>query len=551
MSEFQRRQRDLRVAVVAFVGTEDEFGLTARKPFQPTSNAGKYAFMTTDAKLDAFNDWLQSQIDSKVLGIDGVRKGRANWSGKYVESAYKKGLVRAYTDAHKERLDKESDFYRGGKEQFLHSAFASPEAMSKIKLLATRSFENMKGFTDAERAMLNRVLADSMTKGLGARATAKAMTERIDTLTRTRAMTIARTEIIHAHAEGQLDAFTLLGVEELGVMAEWSTAGDLTVCSQCDDLARRGPYTIKEARGMIPAHPNCRCAWMPTTEEKEKDPEKKVEKTKKDDEGTQKVKEFQPMSASSYVAKTAEAPARLALLRQDLEKAITAGEMEKVREIRTKMTDLGSKEYASAAKIDPRLQLPAELRGSFKFDPNTVPEGQDRYKAIAAKSVMESMVHKSNIPDFEIKTHLTASYSHRASFSQPSNGVAYLNMGTHSETKTWIHELAHSIEYGDPEISKATKAFLMKRSNGALPEKMSHLTGQGGYRYHEEAYRDEFVARGSHAYAGKVYPDQATELVTMGMERLFADPRSFAQQDPEYFDFILNLLQVPVKKPTT
>jgi len=41
------------------------------------------------------------------------------------------------------------------------------------------------------------------------------------------------------------------------------------VCSECSDL-EGNVYTIKEAHGMIPLHPNCRCAWKPHIELKGK-----------------------------------------------------------------------------------------------------------------------------------------------------------------------------------------------------------------------------------------------------------------------------------------
>ena len=70
------------------------------------------------------------------------------------------------------------------------------------------------------------------------------------------------TQGIHAHSEGQLDSFEKLGVEEVGVMAEWITAGDDRVCERCAVL-EGAVLKVKEARGLIPRHPNCRCAWLP------------------------------------------------------------------------------------------------------------------------------------------------------------------------------------------------------------------------------------------------------------------------------------------------
>jgi len=45
------------------------------------------------------------------------------------------------------------------------------------------------------------------------------------------------------------------------------TAGDDKVCPRCEDIADSGPYTIDEARGLIPAHPSCRCAFDPVEDD--------------------------------------------------------------------------------------------------------------------------------------------------------------------------------------------------------------------------------------------------------------------------------------------
>ena len=45
-------------------------------------------------------------------------------------------------------------------------------------------------------------------------------------------------------------------------MAEWSTAGDDMVCPSCGEL-EGVIMTVKEARGLLPYHPNCRCSWIP------------------------------------------------------------------------------------------------------------------------------------------------------------------------------------------------------------------------------------------------------------------------------------------------
>lgn len=41
------------------------------------------------------------------------------------------------------------------------------------------------------------------------------------------------------------------------------TAGDDDVCPTCEEISEDGPYSINAARRLIPAHPNCRCVFVP------------------------------------------------------------------------------------------------------------------------------------------------------------------------------------------------------------------------------------------------------------------------------------------------
>ena len=66
---------------------------------------------------------------------------------------------------------------------------------------------------------------------------------------------------VRAHNEGQLDSLESLGVDEIGVMVEWSTA--MNACKLCQPM-EGVVFTIKEARGMLPRHVNCRCAYLPS-----------------------------------------------------------------------------------------------------------------------------------------------------------------------------------------------------------------------------------------------------------------------------------------------
>ena len=249
--DLRKRLINISKAIKNFIVTEDEFGLKKPKPISLLQRT--YQFRTSSQKLKVFQDWLRNQINDGFLA---VRVGK-NWSDVYVESAYKKGLERAYLDTHKKQFAVQPvDKYIGGREQFLQATFWAPETIEKIQLLATRTFEELKGVSGAMSQQINRILAEGLTNGYGPEKIARNMDNAIKKIDRTRARVIARTEVIHAHAEGQLDGFKKLGIDEVSAEVEWLTAGDAKVCEQCASMEGMR-YKIDEAHGLIPLHPNC------------------------------------------------------------------------------------------------------------------------------------------------------------------------------------------------------------------------------------------------------------------------------------------------------
>lgn len=43
-------------------------------------------------------------------------------------------------------------------------------------------------------------------------------------------------------------------------------------------------------------------------------------------------------------------------------------------------------------------------------------------------------------------------------------------------------------------------------------------------------------------YVGKHYPSGDTEILSMGLEKLYDSPLDFAEKDPEFFKFLLGIL---------
>ena len=140
-------------------------------------------------------------------------------------------------------------------------------------------------------------------------------------------------------------------------------------------------------------------------------------------------------------------------------------------------------------------------------------------------------------------------------------GLVQMDHG--ADPGTMVHELSHLLE-ADRETLERAVAFLSRRTAGdPIEAVLDDYLGR----------RDKFHDPRLDAYAGRIYPASAagdaagyhrtrlagapghppaqlkkgdrgdidvsaTEILSMGMERLWRDPQGFARADPEYFDFI-------------
>lgn len=245
---------------------QDALDLMRRFPKVQFATNTRWQFATSSEQVQAFQAWLKQQLASTLRN----QTEEELWH-RYALAGYLKGAGRAFDDVNAKRRSltigadddskKRLDFYNGSREQFLRDSFARPVAVDKVKLLAGRSFDDLEGVTDQMSLRMSRTLTDGLVEGKSPRDIGRDLAEEVD-LGMERALTVARTEIIRTHAEGQLDAMEALGVEQVGVAVEWSTTGDDKVCEECEPL-EGVVLDIDEARNMIPRHPNCRCAWVP------------------------------------------------------------------------------------------------------------------------------------------------------------------------------------------------------------------------------------------------------------------------------------------------
>lgn len=282
---------------------EDCFGLNpdgggfAAHASMVTTGRLAFDYPRSAEKVNEFMKWVDKQIQAGILETTTrTQLGRAveeAWQNQYVTSAYQKGILRA----RQEMASKGYDVPSIPDASALYGAFNQPFHMDRVGLIYSRVYSGLKGITALMDTQISRVLAQGMADGDNPRVLARLLTKTItgpvgdlsltDTLGRfipaeRRAEVLARTEIIRAHHEATMQEYRNYGVEGVNVEVEWMTAGDDRVCDECASMEGQ-VFTLDEADGMIPVHPQCRCCAVaiPASEEA-----RGGEATAPDEEGT-------------------------------------------------------------------------------------------------------------------------------------------------------------------------------------------------------------------------------------------------------------------------
>lgn len=264
-TELTIRFERLKKAIYDLIQREDAMGIVRNT---------RWKFLNSPQQYEAFKTWLYAESLKEILGGAAVKPDES-WLVQYVSEAFKKGLGRAFDDTRPAAVwtgisptESKLDFYKGTRSEFMSSSFTTPVSIDKIKLLAARSYDDLKGVTDTMATQMGRELIDGMARGDSPRTVARNLASKVE-IGRKRALTIARTETVRAHAEGQLEALEKLGVEDISVMVEWTTSdirktklGNPSPCPLCAPL-RGIVLTLEEAKGLLPRHPNCMCSFKP------------------------------------------------------------------------------------------------------------------------------------------------------------------------------------------------------------------------------------------------------------------------------------------------
>lgn len=223
-----------------------------------TPRPGAFDFPSNEEKVREFRGWLDEQVDRGILETATFERRGAHeqWQSTYLRQSYEKGVTHA-DDA----LVREGVIDRG---QAMDDVFRAPKHADGVGLIYTRAYDELRGVTEAMDQQISRNLAEGLSQGLNPQETGRMINDRVDNVGLHRGRMIARTETIRAHSEGGLNRYEELEgrLEGVAVLAEHVTAEDGDLCARCAALAGE-TYTVKEARGRIPVHPNCRCTFVP------------------------------------------------------------------------------------------------------------------------------------------------------------------------------------------------------------------------------------------------------------------------------------------------
>lgn len=279
-ADLSRRWQHARRDVLRAVGEADGFGLERRGSYQIG------ALAQGGGSLHSFQNWLEGTLRQTVIAPGGI--------DQYIQRGYFAGVDRA------ERMLKVRNAYLiGGSDVISVSAMAELNGiMNAVVQYSVR--EMHAGMQSRARPM----------------AVARSIVNRLDKIGATRSKALANVAVIQAHAAATLDIMQAAGVRRVGLIPEYHihvrrafdhdhsisdakrkrrrfpartaltkilraetrlasletvnvlTAGDDDVCEICEGIAANGPYDIDSARSLIPAHPNCRCAFVPAEDKR-------------------------------------------------------------------------------------------------------------------------------------------------------------------------------------------------------------------------------------------------------------------------------------------
>lgn len=293
-ADLRRRVNQLRVALRDMIVKQDILGLKAGSALQIM--APGVALLST--RQEMFQRWLNQALVTIVMQQDGT------WMQPYLDRAYHDGVSYANAQINESvvihnashRMDgnlalarmelkgimdvtsqqatrvanlgiatntKPMEIVRGVWEVFERTLFVRAQAM--ISLMTVKSFGD--GSLDLYQAAgVKEVGLIPEARYAQAQSTAKDAKKITDAPRKGFGSRVSRQQTPSKSTIGRIRKQELTLAKKLGEQVNVRTAGDDDVCPICEAISEDGPYGIDTARGLIPAHPHCRCSFIPAND---------------------------------------------------------------------------------------------------------------------------------------------------------------------------------------------------------------------------------------------------------------------------------------------
>lgn len=273
--------RRVRVMVRQALVEQNILGLAVGKP---THSAAVGAMLGGVPKVQIFQRWIDSVLGSMVLENDGT------FVRPFIRQGYDAGVLHA--------------------EQELGSKVAVTSSVDRVGTLSTLAFVELQGICEAVSQQAVRVVTNGLLVEASASKLSRQIQDIIDKVGVTRSVAMVELLVVKVFGEATLDVYESAGIARVGLIPEAKavrrigdarktgpgsrssrlrtpssstigriqrleasfegvgrvnveTAEDDKVCPICEDIADGGPYSINRARALIPAHPRCRCIFVP------------------------------------------------------------------------------------------------------------------------------------------------------------------------------------------------------------------------------------------------------------------------------------------------
>ncbi len=204
---------------------------------------------------------------------------------------------------------------------------------------------------------------------------------------------------------------------------------------------------------------------------------------------------------------------------------------------RNEIPEPGNIHEVLAQVINPAGSVRENVKTYYSADVQA--DADMKAKAIEAKNWLNSLIPDDSPIDIEVSVSSTKGRA----YAKSSERRVFLD--PNSPARIFVHEIAHVLEVNTGQTLAASRAI---RHAQAAGQEVQHLKTSLSDDYDDQevsltkSWKGITGSVGS--YVGKYYPgDRATELVSMGLEYLYSDPAKLAKENPEYFDFLVNVLR--------